>query len=78
MRLTSAANFVSKSGQMKLEMDSSSTVKVDSNHETLLCDTCASTTIIFYTLLFSDFSKKERLNLCNGKDPNGHVATFYT
>ncbi len=79
MRLTSDENFVSKSDQMKLEMDLSLTVKVkiDGTDERFLFDTGASNTVVFDTTLINNFSKKERISFLDTKDPNGKISSFF-
>lgn len=79
MRLTTAENFVSKSDQMKLELDEALTVNVniDGNNERFLFDTGASNTVVLDTTLISDFSKKERINLFGSKDPNSKILSFF-
>jgi hypothetical protein len=79
MRLTGDENFVSKSDQMKLEMDLSLTVKVkiDGKDERFLFDTGASNTVVFDTTLINNFSKKERISFLDTKDPNGKISSFF-
>lgn len=80
IKLTSAEEIVFKSNQMKLTFNEglSVEVKVDNTPEHFLFDTGADGTVVFDTTLIKNFSKKERINLFNVKDPNGQVATFYT
>jgi hypothetical protein len=80
IRLTTAENFISKSNQLKFELDESIRIKVkiDDTEKILMLDTGASNTIILDTTLIKNYSERERLTFLSTKDPNGKLLSFYT